>query len=78
MKGDSLCYKHAQEADLERRRQEMRQRFALPPLRDMRTVQRSLGEVAKAIIEERIDEDYAGELLQQLERASRALRVVVR
>lgn len=74
IKGDSLCYKHAQEADLAQRRQTMRQRFVLPPLRDLKTVQRSLGEVAKAIIEDRIDEEYAGELLQELERASIALR----
>jgi len=74
IKGDSLCYKHAQEADLEQRRQDMRQRFALPPLRDLKTVQASLGELTKAIIEDRIDEDYAGELLQQLEKASLALR----
>jgi hypothetical protein len=52
----------------------MRQRFALPPLRDLKTVQASLGELTKAIIEDRIDEDYAAELLQELERASIALR----
>jgi hypothetical protein len=74
IKGDSLCYKHAQEADLEQRRQDMRQRFALPPLRDLKTVQASLGELTKAIIEDRIDEEYAAELLQKLERASIALR----
>jgi len=74
IKGDSLCYKHAQEADLEQRRKNMRQSFALPPLRDLKTVQASIGEVANAIIENRIDEDYAGELLQELERASIALR----
>lgn len=78
MKGDSLCYKHAQEADLEQRRQTMRQGFALPPLRDLKTVQASIGELTKAIIEDRIDEDYARELLQQLERASLALRGSVR
>jgi hypothetical protein len=78
MKGDSLCYKHAQEADLERRRQEMRQRFALPPLRDSKTVLASISEVANAIIENRIDEDYAAELLQELERASLALRAAGR
>jgi len=62
------------EADLEQRRKNMRQSFALPPLRDLKTVQASIGEVANAIIENRIDEDYAGELLQKLERASIALR----
>ena len=74
MKGDSLCYKHAQEADLEQRRQRMRQGFALPPLRDLKTVQDCLGDLNRAIIEDRIDEDYARELLQQLEKASMALR----
>ena len=74
MKGDSLCYKHAQEADLEQRRQKMRQGFALPPLKDLKTVQACLGDLNRAIIEDRIDEDYAAELLQELERASMALR----
>jgi hypothetical protein len=78
MKGDSLCYKHAQEADLEQRRQTMRQGFALPPLRDLKTVQTCLSNVTRAIIEDRIDEDYAAELLQKLERASMALRRVAR
>ena len=78
MKGQALCYKHAQETELELRRQTMRQKFALPPLKDLRTVQLSIGEVAKAIIEDRIDEGYAGELLAELERASAALRSVGR
>ena|ERR1041385_3339484 len=78
MKGETLCYKHGQQADAERRRATMRACFALPPLRDLKTVQKSLGEVAKAIIENRIDEDYASELLGQLERASVTLRGVGR
>jgi hypothetical protein len=52
--------------------------LVLPPLRDLRTVQSSIGKVANAIIEDRIDEDYAAELLEQLRRASEALRVVGR
>src|SRR5579859_334571 len=78
MKGESLCYKHGQRAETERRKAAMRAGFSLPPLRDLRTVQKSIGEVARAIMEDRIDEDYAGELLQQLERASVALRAVGR
>jgi hypothetical protein len=78
MKGEALCYKHGQQAEAERRRAAVRARFALPPLKDLKTVQSSLGEVAKAIIENRIDEDYASELLGQLERASMALRGVGR
>src|SRR6476660_7846035 len=39
MKGEPLCYKHEQEAAAERRRQNMRRSFALPPLVDFKTVQ---------------------------------------
>ena len=78
MKGEPLCHQHAQETEMELRRQTMRQSFVLPPLKDMNTIQRQLGEVTKAIIEDRIDEDYAVELLARLERASAALRGVGR
>jgi hypothetical protein len=40
----------------------------------LKTVQREIGNVAQALLEDRVDEDYAGELLQKLERASMALR----
>jgi hypothetical protein len=78
MKGQQLCYKHEQQEDLELRRQSMRRRLVLPALRDLNTVQASLSEVAKAIIDGRIDEDYAGELLDNLQRASVALRAIGR
>jgi len=71
MKNTDRCYKHQEQADIERRR---RAPFTLPPLVDLKTVQREIGNVAQALIEDRIDEDYAGELLQKLERASMALR----
>jgi hypothetical protein len=70
MKGEPLCYMHEQQAETQRRRQ----RFTLPPLTDSRKVQRALSEVANAIIDGRIDEDYAGQLLDRLQRASLALR----
>jgi hypothetical protein len=73
MKGEDRCYKHQEQADIERRR---REQFTLPPLVDLRTVQRTIGEVAQALIEDRFDEDYAGELLQKLESASIRLRPV--
>ena len=76
MKGEPLCHQHAQEAEMELRRRTMRQSFVLPPLRDLRTVQSQLDEVTKAIIEDR--EDYAVELLAQLEEASAMLRGVGR
>jgi hypothetical protein len=75
MKGEKLCYQHEQQEQVRRRRE---RQFVLPPLRDLNTVQKWLGEVAKAILESRIDEDYAGELLHELERASVALRRATR
>ena len=75
VKGADRCYKHQEQADIERRR---RAQFTLPPLVDLNTVQREIGNVAQALIEDRIDEDYAGELLQKLERASIALRPMSR
>jgi hypothetical protein len=74
MKGEALCYRHEQQVDAERRREASRGVFVLPPLKDLKTVQRSIGDVANAILQGRIDEDYAVDLLQELERASAALR----
>jgi hypothetical protein len=73
MKGADQCYKHQEQADIERRR---RKQFTLPTLVDLNTVQRTIGDVAQALLEDRIDEDYAGELLQKLESASMRLRAV--
>lgn len=71
MKDADVCYKHQGQADLERRR---RAQYTLPPLVDLATVQRTIGDVAQALVQDRIDEDYAGELLQKLEEASLLLR----
>ena len=71
MKDTDRCYKHQEQAEIERRR---RAQYTLPPLVDLNTVQRAIGDVAQALMQGRIDEDYAGELLHELERASIALR----
>jgi hypothetical protein len=71
MKVADVCYKHQERADIERRRQAQ---YTLPPLVDLATVQRAIGEVAQALAQDRIDEDYAGELLHKLEKASLVLR----
>jgi len=71
MKDTDGCYKHQEQAEIERRR---RAQYTLPPLVDLKTVQREIGNVAQALLADRIDEDYAGELLHKLERASMALR----
>jgi hypothetical protein len=73
MKDTDRCYKHQEQADIERRR---RTQYTLPPLLDLQTVQREIGNVAQGLIQGRIDEDHAGELLHKLERASIALRPV--
>jgi len=70
MKDTDVCYKHQERADLERRRAQ----YTLPPLVDLTTIRRALGDVTQALWQDRIDEDYASELLQKLERASVALR----
>ena len=74
MKDADVCYKHQERADIERRR---RAQYTLPVLVDLATVQRAIGDVAQALLQDRIDEDYAGELLQKLERASVVLRGAV-
>ena len=71
MKDTDRCYKHQEQADIERRR---RAQYTLPPLVDLKTVQRALGDVAQGLMQGGIDEDYAGELLHKLERASIVLR----
>jgi hypothetical protein len=71
MKDADRCYKHQEQADIERRR---RAQFTLPPLVDLKTVLGAIHGVAQALLDDRIDEDYAGELLQKLERASMAWR----
>jgi hypothetical protein len=71
MKDADVCYKHQGQADIERRQ---RAQYTLPPLVDLATVQRSIGDVTQALWQDRIDEDYASELLQKLERASMVLK----
>ena len=71
MKDADVCYKHQERADIERRRHAQ---YTLPPLVDMATVRRAINDVTQALWQDRIDEDYASELLQELERASMVLK----
>jgi hypothetical protein len=71
MKDTDRCYKHQEQADVEHRR---RAQYTLPPLVDLKIVQRAISDVAQALWQDRIDPSYAGELLQKLESASMALR----
>jgi hypothetical protein len=71
MKDTDRCYKHQEQADVERRR---RAQYTLPPLVDLKTVQRAISDVAQALWQDRIDAGYAGELLERLQAASMAMR----
>ena len=71
MKDADVCYKHQERADMERR---WRAQYTLPPLVDLATVRRAIGDVTQALWQDRIDEGYAAELLQKLEKASVVLR----
>jgi len=70
LKDETLCYKHREQREAERRRG----RFVLPPLTDADAVRRVAAEIAQALMEDRIDEDYAGELRDRLQKASQRLR----
>jgi hypothetical protein len=74
MKGQEVCYKHEAQADTERRRTAMRERLALPPLVDLKSVQRAIGRVAQAVAEDSIDAKMASEALHRLQNASQMLR----
>ena len=71
MKDAEVCYKHQERADMERR---WRAQYTLPPLVDLATVRRAIGDVMQALVQDRIDEGYAAGLLQELEKASVVLR----
>jgi hypothetical protein len=72
MKDGDRCYKHQAQADIEHRRQAQ---YTLPALVDLKTVQRAISDVAQALWQDRIDPDYAGELLERLRAASTAVRL---
>jgi hypothetical protein len=71
MKDADVCYKHQQRADLERR---WRAQYTLPPLVDLATWRQAISDVTQGLWQGHIDEDYAAELLQKLERASMVLK----
>ena len=75
MKGQDVCYKHEAQEKMEQRRAAMRQALALPPLVDLKSVQRGIQAVAQSLIENRIDAKVAGETLHSLQRASAGLRL---
>lgn len=90
MKGESVCYSHATDADMARRQEAQRRAvleetakrmraagakdFAVEDVfTDGRAIQKALGVMAEAVIQDSIDLDAAGRLAQDLDCAVRML-----
>lgn len=71
LKGTRVCYKHTQRDEAKRKREEMIRALELPPLTDVRRITVALSKIAQALIEDRIDERYAGYLFHRVQTAMR-------
>lgn len=67
LKGTRVCYKHRQQDEANRRREEMIRALELPRLSDARSIQAALGKIAQALIDGRIDERCARYLFHWLQ-----------
>ena len=74
LKGTRVCYKHTQQDEARRRREEMIRALELPPLSDVRSIQAALSKIAQALIDDRIDERCAGYLFHRVQTAMRGQR----
>jgi len=77
MKGTHICYKHRECAEMEERWKRQRQELLARPglgLGDSRSIQRTIGAAAQAMIDGSIDLKVAGRLLLDLQTAARLLR----
>ena len=71
MKGEYICYQHAEQAATARRRQESLRALRLSnQFNDFSSIQRAIAEVAQALIDGRIDSKTAGRLAITLQNAS--------
>lgn len=69
LNGTRVCYKHTQQDEVARRREEAIARLELPALRDAKSIQVALHKVMQALVDNRIDEDCGGFLLRRVEAA---------
>jgi hypothetical protein len=76
MKGEAICYRHAEQAASEESRaRQRRELLATPALGfgSFRAVQRTIGAVAQALLDDRVDRKTAGRLAVELQTASKLL-----
>ena len=66
LKGTRLCYKHSQQDEAARRREEAIVALELPQLTDARSIQVAIQKIMQAIVDSRIDEDCGRYLLRKV------------
>jgi hypothetical protein len=79
MKGEQICHRHAEQADMKRRRAEQRREILSKPgagLGSFRAIQRTIGELAGAILAGSIDRKAAGRLMVDIQTAIRVQRIL--
>jgi hypothetical protein len=79
MKGEHTCHRHAEQADMERRRAEQRREILSRPgagLGSFRAIQRTIGELAGAILAGSIDHKTAGRLIVDIQTAIRLQKML--
>jgi len=77
MKGTHICYKHLERAEMQERWKRQRQELLARPglgFGDSRSIQRTIGAAAQAMIDGSIDFKVAGRLMLDLQTTSRLLR----
>jgi hypothetical protein len=79
MKGEAICHRHAEQQDAERRRRlERRELLSRPGAgpESFRAIQRTIGMVAQALLDDRIDAKLAGRLIIEIQNAIRVKRAL--
>lgn len=77
MKGEAICYRHAEQAEAERRRARQRREFLARPgvgFGSFKVIQRTISELARAILADAIDRKVAARLMMDIQTAIRLLR----
>lgn len=71
LKGTRVCYKHTQQDEAKRRREEMIRALELPPFSNPKSLPATLRKIAQALIDGLIDEGCARYLFHQVQTAMR-------